>query len=45
MSVMYDVVGQRLYTVWLVSAHPPSKYFLPRVTNRDEKDAEFFFQV
>ena len=39
MSVVCDVVGQRLNTVRLVSKYP-----LPPVTNRDKKEAEFYFQ-
>ena len=38
-SVMCDVVGQRLNTVRLVSKYP-----LPPATNRDKKEAEFYFQ-
>ena len=42
MSVMYDVASQRLYTVRLVSAHPPSKYFLPRGINREKRSGVLF---
>ena len=38
MSVMCDVVGQRLNTVRLVSKYP-----LPPVTNRDKKEASSIF--